>query len=67
LISPKNIDVFCEKGVFDVDQTARIVKAGKDLGLMINFHGEELNFLGSAHMAHKLDVEAISHLEKVGI
>ena len=29
------IDVFCEKGVFDVDQSRRILQAGKDIGLAI--------------------------------
>ena len=45
-----NIDVFCEKGVFDVAQTRRILEAGKRLGLAINFHGEELNRLHSAEV-----------------
>ena len=30
-------------GVFDVDQSRRILQAGKDIGLAINFHAEELN------------------------
>ena len=46
----ENIDVFCEKGVFNVDQTERILKAGKAAGLSINFHGEELSCLGSAEV-----------------
>ena len=45
-----NIDVFCEKGCFDVDQTKRILQAGMNIGLAINFHGEELNYLGSAEV-----------------
>jgi hypothetical protein len=31
-ISPTLIDVFCEKGVFSVDQTRRILQAGKAIG-----------------------------------
>ena len=46
----ENIDVFCEKGVFNVDQTRRILQAGKQAGLKINFHGEELSCLGSAEV-----------------
>ena len=45
-----NIDVFCEKGCFNVEQTRRILQAGMDIGLAINFHGEELNYLGSAEV-----------------
>jgi imidazolonepropionase len=50
-LSVDNIDVFCEKGVFDVDQSKRILEAGKKIGLNINFHGEELNLLNSAQVS----------------
>ncbi|XP_069474049.1 probable imidazolonepropionase [Ambystoma mexicanum] len=45
-----NIDVFCEKGVFDLDSTRRILQAGKDAGLQINFHGDELNPVKAAEV-----------------
>lgn len=45
-----NIDVFCEKGVFDVAQSRRILEAGKSMGLRINFHGEEIYRLNSAEV-----------------
>lgn len=45
-----NIDVFCEKGVFDLDSTCRILKAGKDMGLNINFHGDELHPMNAAQV-----------------
>ncbi len=48
----ENVDVFCEKGVFDVAQTKAILKAGKDSGLRINFHAEELSCLGSAEVGN---------------
>ena len=52
--SVENIDVFCEKGVFNVEQTKSILKAGKDQGnFRINFHGEELNFLGSVEVGEE--------------
>lgn len=46
----ENIDVFCEQGVFNVDQTKRILEAGRRVGMMLNFHGEELHWLGSAEV-----------------
>jgi len=66
-LNVENIDVFCEKGVFNVEQTKSILQVGKDLGnLRINFHGEELNYLGSVEMgAEELKAEAISHLEEI--
>lgn len=45
-----NIDVFCEEGVFSVDQTRRILTVGQQMGLAINFHGEELHRLNSAEV-----------------
>ncbi|XP_064632778.1 probable imidazolonepropionase [Lineus longissimus] len=64
-LSVDNIDVFCEKGVFDVDQSRKILVAGKKIGLNINFHGEELNLLNSAQMGAEIGAMAISHLEEV--
>ena len=62
-----NIDVFCEKGVFELEQSRRILEAGKKAGLRINFHGDELHPLGGAEMGAQLKAEAISHLEEVYI
>ncbi|MBN3288326.1 HUTI imidazolonepropionase, partial [Polyodon spathula] len=45
-----NIDVFCEKGVFDLKCTRAILQAGKDMGLQINFHGDELHPKNSAEV-----------------
>ena len=54
----ENIDVFCEKGVYNVEQTKSILKAGKDQGnFRINFHGEELNYLGSVEVSLKHSVK----------
>ncbi|XP_053271078.1 probable imidazolonepropionase [Pleuronectes platessa] len=60
-----NIDVFCEQGVFDLDSTRSILQAGKDLGLNINFHGDELHPMNSAQLGAELGALAISHLEEV--
>lgn len=49
-LSVDNIDVFCEKGVFDIDHTRRILEAGKRLGLAINFHGDELHPMKAAEV-----------------
>ena len=47
----ENVDVFCEKGVFDVDQTRRILQAARNFGFKINFHGEELCQLKSPEVS----------------
>jgi len=45
-----NIDVFCEQGVFNVDQSRRILSAGQEAGFAANFHAEELHCLHSAEV-----------------
>uniref|UniRef100_A0A0M3KG65 imidazolonepropionase n=1 Tax=Anisakis simplex TaxID=6269 RepID=A0A0M3KG65_ANISI len=61
----ENIDVFCEKGNFEVDSSRTILEAGKKAGLAINFHAEELNQIGGAEMGAEIGARAMSHLEKV--
>ena len=46
-----NIDVFCEKGVFDTDATRRILEAGQSVGMAINFHGDELHPMSSGEVS----------------
>ena len=49
-ITVDNIDVFCEKGVFGLDDTRKIFEAGKAVGLAINFHGDELHPMKAAEV-----------------
>ncbi|KAG3119600.1 hypothetical protein PI124_g2251 [Phytophthora idaei] len=55
--------VFCEKGVFEHDDSHRILEAGKKAGLEINFHGDEMYPMQSGSMAAALGARAISHCE----
>uniref|UniRef100_A0A672GB38 Probable imidazolonepropionase n=2 Tax=Salarias fasciatus TaxID=181472 RepID=A0A672GB38_SALFA len=64
-LSVDNIDVFCERGVFDLDSTRSILQAGKLMGLNINFHGDELHPMNAAQLGAELGALAISHLEEV--
>jgi imidazolonepropionase len=46
-----NVDVFCEKGVFDVNQSEAILKQAQSLSnLNINFHSNELFPLNSVEV-----------------
>lgn len=64
-INVDNIDVFCEKGVFGLDETRRILEAGKAAGLALNFHGDELHPMKAAELGAELGARAISHLEEI--
>lgn len=64
-ISVDSIDVFCEKGVYEVETSKQILEAGKKNGMMINFHAEELNYIGGVEMGTDIGATAISHLEEI--
>ncbi len=54
-LNVENFDVFCESGVFDVNQTKKMIEEAKKIpGMRINFHGEELSCLGSAEVSAEL-------------
>eukprot|EP00028_Trichosphaerium_sp_Am-I-7-wt_P010556 CAMPEP_0168525092 /NCGR_PEP_ID=MMETSP0405-20121227/11089_1 /TAXON_ID=498012 /ORGANISM="Trichosphaerium sp, Strain Am-I-7 wt" /LENGTH=401 /DNA_ID=CAMNT_0008547523 /DNA_START=154 /DNA_END=1356 /DNA_ORIENTATION=- len=59
------VDVFCEQGVFETADSKAILKAGMDIGLHANFHGDEINNTKSAEMAGEIGALAVSHLEEV--
>ncbi|KAG9391201.1 Imidazolonepropionase [Carpediemonas membranifera] len=59
------VDVFCEKGVFNHDETKVILEAGAKAGLRINFHGDELSNTASAELGAELGACGVSHLECV--
>ena len=62
-INPEMIDVFCEKKIYELESTEKILEAGKKIGLKGNFHGEELFCLHSCVMGQRVGVTSISHLE----
>ena len=49
-LSVDNVDVFCEKNIFTVVQTRRILEKGKEFGMAGNFHAEELSYTGGAEV-----------------
>ncbi|OQS01046.1 metalloprotease family M38 [Achlya hypogyna] len=63
LVNPEFIDVFCEKGVFEYEDTKTILEAGAKAGMKINFHGDELNPMESGKLCMCVQAHAASHLE----
>ncbi|OBZ16981.1 imidazolonepropionase [Bacillus sp. FJAT-26390] len=57
-------DVFCEHGVFTVDQSERILEAGKKLGLIPKIHADEIVTFGGAELAAKVGAISADHLLK---
>lgn len=57
------IDVFCETGYFSVEQTERIVTAGKLHGLPSKIHVNQFNAIGGVAAAVKHGALSVDHLE----
>jgi imidazolonepropionase len=55
-------DVFCETGVFSVDESRRILTRARDLGLRLKLHADELSPLGGAELAAELGAASADHL-----
>jgi imidazolonepropionase len=56
-------DVFCERGVFDVEDTRRIFHAARSLGLSLRMHADQFTDFGGAGLAAELKIITADHLE----
>lgn len=61
----RSCDVFCERGVFDVGQSRRILRAARDQGLAARLHADELHDSGGAALAAEVRALSADHLAAV--
>jgi len=59
------IDVFCEKGFFNPDETERILRAGLQHGLKPKLHSNQLSSIGGVQTGIKMNAVSLDHLEKI--
>ncbi|MFD2616428.1 imidazolonepropionase [Terrilactibacillus laevilacticus] len=57
-------DVFCEDGVFTLEQSEKILNAGIKFGLKPKIHADEIEAFGGAELAAKLEAVSADHLLK---
>jgi imidazolonepropionase len=55
-------DVFCEEGVFTLDQSRRILEAARTLGYGLKIHVDEFKALGGTGLAVELGATSVDHL-----
>lgn len=60
------IDVFCEDGFFNAEETDRILKAGTLHGLKAKIHANQLNYSGGIQVGVANNAISVDHLECVG-
>ncbi|MGD8814076.1 MAG: imidazolonepropionase [Anaerolineales bacterium] len=56
------VDVFCEKGAFDLQQSRRILERAQDLGFPIKIHADEFLGLGGTGLAVQMGAASADHL-----
>ncbi|HOV93374.1 MAG TPA: imidazolonepropionase [Spirochaetales bacterium] len=57
-------DIFCEDGVFDLEQSRRYLLAARELGFHLKLHADEIAPFGGAGLAADLRATSADHLLK---
>jgi len=60
------VDVFCEKGVFDPDDSRLVLEAGAQQGMRVKVHADELATSGGSLLAADLGAVSADHLLHAG-
>ncbi len=55
-------DIFCEKGVFSVDQSHKLLTAAQRLGMRAKVHADEIVSFGGAELASEIGAVSAEHL-----
>jgi imidazolonepropionase len=58
------VDVFCERGAFDLAQSRQILVRARELGFPLKVHADEFENLGGASLAVELGAVSADHLVK---
>ncbi|MBR4658638.1 MAG: imidazolonepropionase [Clostridia bacterium] len=64
------VDVFCETGVFDVEQSRRMLTYGQAYGFKTKIHADEIDAIGGSVLAGEMGAVSAEHLiaiDKAGI
>jgi imidazolonepropionase len=57
------VDVFCEESAFTVEESRRILEAGKKRGLGPRIHADQLTQMGASRLAAEVGCVSADHLE----
>jgi imidazolonepropionase len=59
------VDVFCEPGVFTVEESRMILSAARDAGMRLKLHADELQPSGGAELAASMGATSADHLAAI--
>ncbi len=60
------VDVFCDRGFFTVEETAKIIETGAKYGLRAKIHANELAVSGGVEVGVEHGALSVDHLESMG-
>lgn len=55
-------DIFCEKGVFSIEESRQYLQQAKDMGFDLKIHADEIVILGGAELGAELGCTSADHL-----
>lgn len=58
----ENCDIFCEKDVFTVEQSRRLLSAAREMGFGLKIHADEIVCTNGAELAAELNALSADHL-----
>lgn len=58
----RSCDVFCEPGVFSVDDSRRLLERANELGLRVRLHADQIKESGGAELAVEVGAQSADHL-----
>lgn len=58
-------DVFCETGAFSVEETRKILKIAKTLGMKLKLHTNEFTDIGGIELGLELEAVSLDHLDHI--
>jgi len=58
------VDVFCDRGAFNLEQSRQILSSARELGFPLKIHADEFDNLGGARLAWELGAVSVDHLVK---
>lgn len=58
-------DIFCEKGVFNIEQSRKLLKVAKSMGFKVKLHADEIVGIGGAELGVELSATSVDHLLQI--
>jgi imidazolonepropionase len=58
-------DIFCEKNVFEINASERIMTAARVYGFQLKFHADEIRGIGGAELAARMGAVSADHLDDI--